>query len=290
MTSAIKPFEGAGLGLRRALMGPLEDATDQQLDVLGFMEVAPENWIGVGGTRGRKFRQWTERMPFACHGLSLSLGAPEPLDETFLRRLSRFLKEHNIRAYSEHLSYCSEYGHLYDLIPIPFTEEAVSWVSGRIRQVQDVLGRRIAVENISYYATITDEISELEFIKAVIDQADCELLLDVNNIYVNSVNHRYDPVEFLNGIPADRVAYLHVAGHTHEAEDLIIDTHGADVIDPVWDLLRLAYKRLGLKPTLLERDFNFPALPVLLDEVDIINQIQREFAVDEPAAPHANAS
>ena len=265
------PISGAGLGLRRALLGPLEQA---DLSPLGFMEVAPENWIGVGGIRGRKFRQWTERMPFVCHGLSLSLGAPEPLDETFLRRTRRFLDEHDIRIYSEHLSYCSEHGHLYDLMPIPFTEEAVDWVAGRIRQAQDLVGRRMAVENISYYASPSNELSELEFINAVLERADCDLLLDVNNIYVNSVNHGYDAMQFLEGLPAERVAYIHVAGHYNEAEDLIIDTHGADVIDPVWKLLDAAYRRLGPVPTLLERDFNFPPVDELLDEVRTINRMQ----------------
>ena len=265
------PVSGAGLGLRRALLGPLENA---DVSPVGFMEVAPENWIGVGGARGRKFRSWTERMPFVCHGLSLSLGAPEPLDETFLRRVRTFLDQHQIRIYSEHLSYCSEYGHLYDLMPIPFTEEAVGWVADRIRRTQDLLGRRIAVENISYYAATASELSELEFINAVLERADCALLLDVNNIYVNSVNHRYDPMDFLEGLPPERVAYIHVAGHHHEAEDLIIDTHGAEVIDPVWDLLDATYARLGPVPTLLERDFNFPPIEQLIAEVETINRLQ----------------
>ena len=272
MTStAATPISGAGLGLRRALLGPLEDA---DLGAVGFMEVAPENWIGVGGARGRAFRAWTERMPFVCHGLSLSLGAPEPLDEHFIRRLRGFLDEHGIRTYSDHLSYCSEHGHLYDLMPIPFTEEAVDWVAGRIRRVQDLLGRRIAVENISYYAQPAPELTELEFINAVLERADCDLLLDVNNIHVNSFNHRYDAMDFLHGLPAERVAYIHIAGHQHEAEDLIVDTHGAAVIEPVWDLLEAAYARLGPVPTLLERDFNFPPLTELLGEVERIGRIQ----------------
>lgn len=272
--TAQTPVSGAGLGLRRALLGPLEHA---DLANVGFMEVAPENWIGVGGLRGRKLRAWTERKPFVCHGLSLSLGAPEPLDETFLRRLRRFLDQHGIRTYSDHLSYCSEHGHLYDLMPIPFTEEAVDWVAGRIRRVQDLLGQRIAVENISYYAQPAPELTELEFINAVLQRADCDLLLDVNNIYVNSVNHRYDALEFLHGLPAERVAYIHIAGHYNEAEDLIIDTHGADVIDPVWELLDAAYRRLGPVPTLLERDFNFPPVEQLLAEVARIDQIQTRY-------------
>jgi len=285
MSTANDPIQGAGLGLRRALLGPLEH-TD--LAPVGFMEVAPENWIGVGGARGRRFRAWTERLPFVCHGLSLSLGAPEPLDQTFLRRVRAFLNDHGIRIYSEHLSYCSEHGHLYDLMPIPFTEEAVDWVADRIRRTQDIVGRRIAVENISYYAAPTDELSELEFINAVLERADCDLLLDVNNIYVNSVNHRYDPMEFLAGLPNERVAYIHVAGHYNEAEDLIIDTHGADVIDPVWDLLDAAYARLGPVPTLLERDFNFPPVEELLAEVETINRLQARHAEETPR--HARAS
>lgn len=288
MSTANNPVTGAGLGLRRALLGPLEHA---DLSCLGFLEAAPENWIGVGGLRGRAFRKWTERLPFVCHGLSLSLGAPEPLDETFLRRVRSFLDQHGIRIYSEHLSYCSEHGHLYDLMPIPFTEEAVDWVAGRIRQTQDLVGRRIAVENISYYAQPAprdSELSELEFINAVLERADCELLLDVNNIHVNSVNHGYDAEEFLNGLPADRVAYIHVAGHHNEAEDLIIDTHGADVIDPVWTLLEAAYARLGPVPTLLERDFNFPPIDTLLGEVQTIAAIQQKHA-DIPLR-HARAS
>jgi len=281
--TALTPVSGAGLGLRRALLGPLEHA---DLSGLSFMEVAPENWIGVGGIRGRKLRAWTERMPFVCHGLSLSLGAPEPLDETFLRRLRRFLDQHGIRTYSDHLSYCSEHGHLYDLMPIPFTEEAVDWVAGRIRQVQDLLGQRIAVENLSYYAQPAPELTALEFINAVLERADCDLLLDVNNIYVNSVNHRYDALQFLNGLPAEHVAYIHIAGHYNEAEDLIIDTHGADVIDPVWQLLDAAYARLGPVPTLLERDFNFPPVEHLLAEVDRINRIQARHELQQDHCVH----
>jgi len=274
---AVSNFElsGAGLGLRRPLLDPLREA---DLSEVGFMEVAPENWIGVGGRLGRRFAEYTERFPFVCHGLSLSLGAPEPLDRPFLERVRRFLDAHGIRGYSEHLSYCSEHGHLYDLMPIPFTAEAVDWVASRIRQTQDIVGRQIAVENISYYATIGAEMSELEFIRAVLEQADCQLLLDVNNIHVNSVNHRYDPHEFLAGLPAERVAYIHVAGHHHEDEDLIVDTHGAPVVDPVWTLLGEAYRRLGAVPTLLERDFNFPPVEELLAEVSQIRQLQHQHA------------
>ena len=265
------PVRGAGLGLRRALLGPLRS---RDLGPVDFMEVAPENWIGVGGRRGRLFREFTERAPFVCHGLSLSIGGPEPLDETFLHRLRAFLDRHEIRAYSEHLSYCSDGGHLYDLMPIPFTQEAVRYVADRVRRVQDILERRIALENVSYYAAPGAELTEIEFVTAVLEEADCDLLLDVNNIYVNSVNHGYDPAAFLHSLPGHRIAYGHIAGHHDEAADLIVDTHGADVIADVWELLDMAYDAFGVFPTLLERDFNIPPVEELLQEVNRIKTLQ----------------
>ena len=268
------PVHGAGLGLKRALMGPLEDQPPAQLD---FLEVAPENWIGVGGRYGKKFREFTEKYPFVTHGLSLSIGSPSPLDFNFLQQVKDFLKQHNVRTYSEHLSYCSDDGHMYDLMPIPFTSEAVAYVADRIRQVQDFLEQRIVMENVSYYAAPGQEMAEIDFINAVLAEADCGLLLDVNNIYVNSVNHKYDAVEFLKSLPADRISYIHIAGHYNEADDLIVDTHGADIIDPVWDLLDRTYAQFGVIPTLLERDFNIPPLSELLTEVDQIAALQQKW-------------
>ena len=256
----------AGIGLRRSLLPEL-DAAGVSTQSIDFFEVAPENWLGVGGRLGKAFRRYTERFPFIVHGLSLSLGGPDPLDEIFLQRLKGFLDEHGITLYSEHLSWCSDGAHLYDLLPIPFTADAVKHVAARIRRTQDILGRRIAVENASFYTSLASELSEPEFLLAVVNEADCDLLLDVNNVYVNSVNHRYDPRAFIDQIPGDRVAYLHVAGHYNEAPDLIVDTHGADIVDPVWDLLSYTYERIGLRPTLLERDFNIPPLPQLLEEL-----------------------
>ena len=273
---------GAGLGLRRALLGPLQDTPDAAID---FFEVAPENWIIVGGKLGKTFRAFTERFAFVCHGLSLSLGSPAPLDETLLHKIRRLLDEHGIRTYSEHLSFCSDAGHLYDLMPIPYTEAAVDWVAARIRRAQDILDRRIAMENVSCYATPGAEMSEAEFTVAVLERADCELLLDVNNVYVNSVNHRYDAAQFIAAIPVDRVAYMHIAGHYNEAPDLIVDSHAAPIIDPVYGLLDLAYARFGVKPTLLERDFNFPPLSELLGELARIRAIQQRY-VD--ASEHAH--
>jgi uncharacterized protein (UPF0276 family) len=274
---------GAGLGLRRDLMQDLEVARPGQVD---FMEVAPENWIRVGGSLGKRFRAFTERYPFVTHGLSLSLGGPAPLQEELVTDIKNFLNAHNIRYYSEHLSYCSDDGHMYDLMPIPFTDDAVHYVAGRIRRVQEILERRLAVENVSYYAAPGAQMDEITFINAVLAEADCELLLDVNNIYVNSVNHGYDPVDFLKSLPGERIAYCHIAGHYREAPDLIVDTHGASIVDPVWDLLDKAYEHFGVFPTLLERDFNFPSLPELLSEVETIHHYQHKWAPDQPAAVH----
>jgi uncharacterized protein (UPF0276 family) len=256
-------------------LGPLQD---HALESVHFMEVATENWINVGGAPGRKLKSYTERFPFLCHGLSLSLGGPSPLDETFLHKVKRFLDDNGVRIYSEHLSYCTDDGHLYDLMPIPFTDEAVHYVAARIRRTQEIVERTIAIENVSYYAAPGAELKEIEFINAILEEADCKLLLDVNNIYVNSVNHRYDAADYLARLPTERIAYGHIAGHRNEAEDLIIDTHAASVIPSVWDLLDRAYTIHGVFPTLLERDFNFPPVDVLLGEVERISEIQNRHA------------
>jgi len=282
------PF-GAGLGLRRALLGPLQTlAGGRTADAaIDFFEIAPENWIGVGGALGRQLRALTERHPFVCHGLSLSLGGPAPLDETLLARVRRLLDAHGIAIYSEHLSWCADDGHLYDLMPIPFTDEAVHWVAARIRRTQDILGQRIAVENASYYAAPGQQLREVDFINAVLAEADCDLLLDVNNIHVNAVNHGYDADAFLDALPGERVSYIHVAGHYVEAPDLLVDTHGAPVIDPVWQLLARAYRNFGVRPTLVERDFNFPPLAELVAEVETVRAIQSEHARSERDARSA---
>ena len=271
MNAKAYPVHGAGLGLRRDFIRVAAEQPPAQVD---FWEVAPENWIGVGGRFGRQFRSMTERFPFVCHGLSLSIGSPSPLDLDFVRRIKAFLDEHDIRAYTEHLSYCSDDGHLYDLMPIPFTDEAVRHVAERVRRVQDILERRIALENVSYYAAPGKEMEEIDFVNAVLEEADCALHLDINNIYVNSINHDYDPLDYLTRLQGERILYAHVAGHYEEAEDLRVDTHGAGVIDPVWDLLDKAYDHFGVFPTLLERDFNIPPLHELVSEVDTIAALQ----------------
>ncbi len=269
-----RDFRGAGLGLRRALLGPLSSMDPGAVD---FMEVAPENWIGVGGRFGRQFRALAERYTIALHGLSLDIGGPDPIDTDLVASVRQLMDEVDAPVYSEHLTYCAAEGHLYDLLPIQFTEEAVQYVAGRVRQVQDIIGAPIALENASYYAQPHTDLTEAEFITAVLEEAGCDLLLDVNNIYVNSINHRYDPVAFLESLPLHRARYIHIAGHYDEADDLKVDTHGADVIDPVWQLLDEAYRRVGPLPTLLERDFNLPPLETLLEEVQQVREVQARF-------------
>ncbi len=270
---------GAGLGLRRSL---LPDLLEQVPDGIGFFEVAPENWMGLGGRQAHQLRQLTERHAFACHGLSLSLGGPRPLDVALLEGIRDFMDTHGITLYTEHLSWCGDdSGHLYDLLPLPFTDEAVRHVAARIRQAQDILGRRIGVENTSTYLIPPGaQMDEAAFVSAVVREADCLLHLDVNNVHVNSVNHGFEPLACLQALPLDRVAYVHVAGHYVEPDGLLVDTHGADVIDPVWALLQAAYVRCGPVPTCLERDVNIPPLAELMPEVRRIAQLQAEAAPD----------
>lgn len=274
------PVQGAGLGLRRPLADKLMADPPTDID---FMEIAPENWIHVGGALRKKLRFFTERYPFLIHGLSLSIGSPAPLDEQLVRDIKDFMAEHKVRMYSEHLSYCGDDGHLYDLMPIPFTGDAVRYVADRVRRVQDILEQRIALENVSYYAPADSSMTEKDFLLAVLEEADCDLMLDINNIVVNSINHRYDAAEFLRDMPAERIRYFHLAGHYVEDEDLRIDTHASAVDDQAWGLLADAYRQFGPVPTLLERDFNFPPIEELLDEVRHIKQLQLEYQT-----PHAH--
>ncbi len=269
-------INGAGLGLRRELLPSLEAGVP---DAIKFFEVSPENWIDIGGKLGKQFRHFTERHRFVAHGLSLSIGGPAPLDIAFLQRMKAFLDEHQFMLYTEHLSFCSDNnGHYYDLYPIPFTEEAVHYVAKRVRLAQDILERPIALENASYYVTPPlADMDELTFINAVLGEADCALHLDVNNIYVNSLNHNYDATDFLQGIDGKRIIYGHVAGHDLDKSGVIIDTHGQAACDPVWQLLALAYQTFGVFPTLLERDFNMPPLADLLMEVEHIAALQHRY-------------
>jgi uncharacterized protein (UPF0276 family) len=265
---------GAGLGLRRELLSELLARPDS----VEFIELAPENWIKTSPRLSRQLAELSEQLPVTCHGLSLSLGSPDPLDFELLAATRAFLDRHQVSYYTEHLSYCSAGGHFYDLAPLPFTQQAANYVAERIATVQEYLGRRIGVENISYYATcgqnLEDAIDEAEFLRAVTQQADCDLLLDVNNVHVNGINHGYDSAAFIAKLAGAPVRYLHVAGHYDEGPGLKIDTHGSAVIDPVWQLLDQTYSQFGPLPTLLERDFNIPPLAQLSGELAEIRRLQ----------------
>ncbi|AIF99415.1 HvfB family MNIO-type RiPP peptide maturase [Alteromonas australica] len=264
-------LEGAGLGFRRELLADILPILPSEVD---FWEVAPENWIPLGGAYQRKFQQAISQAPFTTHGLSLSIGSTDKLDVGFVKSIKQFLDANNIDLYSEHLSYCSGQGHMYDLMPIPFTSEAVYHIVERIKQVQDIIERPLVLENVSYYMAPNQTLLEIEFLNAVLAESGAFMLLDVNNVYVNSVNHGYDAYDFIDKLPSNKIVYGHIAGHFDEAPDLKVDTHGADVIEPVWALLDHAYRTHGVFPTLLERDFNLPPLGHLLDEVRRIKAIQ----------------
>ncbi|MDU3502084.1 MULTISPECIES: DUF692 domain-containing protein [Haemophilus] len=299
-------LQGAGLGYRRDLANDFLNLSSN--NAIRFMEVAPENWVKMGGAARYKFDQAAERYPLAVHGLSLSLGGQAPLDRELLKNTKALMTQYNSTFFSEHLSYCECEGHLYDLLPMPFTEEAVKHVAQRIRYVQDFLGLQISLENTSYYLhSPTSTMNEVEFLNAIAQEADCGIHLDVNNIYVNGVNHGLlDPYVFLDQVDVKRVNYIHIAGHDEEhsaaqvVEDLegesfnkikgayrhlpelLIDTHGEAVKGTVWDLLEYAYQRLPvIPPTLLERDFNFPPFAELYAEVEHIAQLQQKYAQKE---------
>ena len=267
----MRQIKGAGLGFRREMLQALLPTLPSEVD---FWEVAPENWIPLGGKYQEQFQQASMQAPFTTHGLSLSIGSSDKLDVEFVKTVKRFLDVNDITLYSEHLSFCSGNGHMYDLMPIPFTEGAINHVVSRITQVQDIIERPLVLENVSYYIAPGQEMDELEFTSRILKESGCLMLLDVNNVYVNSINHKYDAESFINGLPSDKIVYGHIAGHYDEADDLKVDTHGTDVIEPVWKLLEHAYRTHGVFPTLLERDFNIPPLNELLAEVKKIKQIQ----------------
>lgn len=275
MTISALPL--TGLGLRREYVDELlASANTPMCHQVGFVELAPENWLPFGGILRQKLDAIAARFPLVCHGLSLNIGGPDPLNKAFLQQLAQFFRSYPVAFYSEHLSFTAAGGQLYDLLPLPFRKDAVSHLVSRISQVQDALQRPLVLENISYYSALAPEMTELEFIQQVLAQSGCGLLLDVNNVYVNSVNHGYDAKAFIDGLPSKQLCYGHIAGHYVQAPDLLIDTHGSDVCDAVWQLLAYAYQRHGVFPTLLERDFNLPALPSLLNELTQVQQIQQQ--------------
>ena len=260
-----------GLGLRRDIA---EEILDNKILTPDFLEFAPENWMGMGGAWLKVMERALEAYPITCHGLSLSLGSPEELDWEFIGELKKFLDTYKVAIYSEHLSYTkSKNAHLYDLLPIPFRQDAIDHVVDRIRRVQDKLERPLAIENVSYYTPVAAEMTEVEFVSEIVERAGCNLLLDVNNVYVNAFNHNYDAKDFIGKLPLDKVAYIHMAGHEQVEPDLIIDTHGQPIIDPVYELFEWTIQKMDPVPVLLERDYNFEDLEQIQGELTQIKGI-----------------
>jgi hypothetical protein len=262
-----------GIGYRKEFTSQFLQENLLQPD---FIEVAPENWMGIGGFWKQQFDKVKEKYPLYCHGLSLSIGSPEPLDIDFIKKVKTFLDQNEVVLYSEHLSFSKvDNAHLYDLLPIPFTKAAVNNVVKKIKIAQDILGRKLILENASYYTVLAREMEEAEFINEIVSKSDCELLLDVNNVYVNAHNHSYNAQDFISKLPLEKVSYIHMAGHLQVSDDLIIDTHGEKIIDPVYDLLNFTMRNLKRDvPVLLERDFNIPQLSELQEEIDTIRNIK----------------
>lgn len=260
-----------GIGFRKDFA---DEFIDNSSFLPDFIEFAPENWVDMGGYWKKVLDKVIEKYPAICHGLSLSIGSAEELDMIFLKKLKKFLDQYNIEIYSEHLSYTkAENAHLFDLLPIPFREDAVKHVVNRIKMVQDFLERPLVIENVSYYTPVAAEMSEEEFITNIVNESGCKLLLDVNNVYVNAFNHNYDCKTFIDAMPLDKIAYLHMAGHTKVAPDLIIDTHGQAIIDPVYDLFDYTVSKINPVPVLLERDFNIPETDELIAEMTRLKEI-----------------
>lgn len=266
-----KKDQYTGIGFRKDFCEELLTS-----DVLNpaFIELAPENWIGMGGFWKKQLDKAAEKFPITCHGLSLSIGSPDELDVKFVKDVKKFLKQYNVKIYSEHLSYSKcDNAHLYDLLPIPFRKDAVKHIVQRIKQVQDILEMPLVIENVSYYTPVAAEMDEATFISEIVNESGCNLLLDVNNVYVNSFNHQYNAKEFLSKLPLDKVAYIHMAGHEKVSDTLIIDTHGQAIIDPVYDLFEHTIGLIKPVQVLLERDFNIPELAELQGEIDRLNAI-----------------
>jgi uncharacterized protein (UPF0276 family) len=264
---------GFGLGLRT-------DHYDQVLNDrpdIDWLEIISENYMVEGGKPLYYLDRIRELYPMVMHGVSMSIGSTAPLNLDYLADLKRLIARVEPAWVSDHLCWTGVHGrNLHDLMPLPYTEETIAHVSARVRQVQDLLGRQILLENVSSYVTYNaSQISEWAFLTEIAERADCLLLLDINNIYVSSHNHGFDPVEYLDGVPGERIRQIHLAGHSYR-DQLIIDTHDQPVCDPVWSLYRQAIERFGCVATMIERDDNIPSLDELIAELDTARRLARE--------------
>lgn len=275
-------MQGVGLGLRYEIAEKILALNSGEIS---FLELAPESWMGVGGNYRKIVQAAQEKYPVAAHGVSLSLGSHEPLDWEFLKQLKKFFSECPVRLYSEHLSFSkSKKSHLYEFLPIPFTDEAVKHVANRIKEVQDFLEMKIAIENIPYYCLTDAEMEECDFISRVVEDSGCLLLLDVNNVYVNAFNHKYDASEFIRKIPLDKIAYIQMGGHTKVSDELMVSTLGSNLVDPVYKLFESVVQKIAPVPVLLERDHHFEDFESLLTEMEILRMITQKHWVRANAA------
>ncbi len=263
--SRMLPDLGFGLGLRKDHY----EAILSERPRVDWFEALTENYLVPGGKPLHFLERIREHYPLVLHGVSLGIGGSDPLDRDYLAQLKVLAQRIEPAWISDHLCWTGLHGiNAHDLLPLPYTEEAVEHVARRARQVQDYLGRHILLENVSSYLGYrASDMSEWEFLSAVAEQADCLILLDINNIHVSAVNHGFDPEEYLNGVPPERVQQHHLAGHTDHG-DYLIDTHDAKVIDPVWDLYAKAVRRFGPVSCMIERDDNIPPLAELIEELD----------------------
>ncbi len=267
------PVLGVGLGLRR----PLLEETLAAAHLIDWLEFTPENYMGRGGQALQVLKRASQQYPLVSHGVSLSIGSLDPISEAYQTDLQELFAWTQPAWFSDHLCFSSLDGHYFnDLMPLPRTLETVNHVAERVREFRERMQRPILIENISQYMNSpSDAMSDAAFISNILEQADCGLLLDVNNVYVNSVNHQFDPLLFLENIPLERVVQIHIAGH-HEFPEGLVDTHGAPVIDPVWDLLRWTLQRCRPCGVMLERDTDIPEFHELVPELEKIRAIWQE--------------
>lgn len=259
----MKNIYGCGLGLREEFIFDVPKK-DEQID---FFEVAPENWISTPKKYQKVFERIVQDYPIMCHGLSLSIGSYEPVDTRFLKQVKDFLDRYEIKNYSEHLSFSSLEGlQTYELLPLPMNPKEVQNICDKIDFVQNYLKRELILENATYYFVPESTMSEIDFINDVFKKSGAKMLLDINNVFVNSFNHKFDPYKYIDGLDLSTVFYYHVAGHLEYKEDLWIDTHGTAVKDDVWDLTKYTLSK-HKAPIMLERDNNIPPLKILKKEI-----------------------
>ena len=273
--SSTKPYLGFGLGLRAEHYHEVLDQKPREID---WFEIISENYMIDGGKPLYFLDRIRQDYPMVMHGVSMSIGSTDPLNYDYLEQLKQLIERVEPEWFSDHLCWTGvDHKNMHDLLPLPYTRAAVNHIADRISEVQDFLGRQMLIENLSSYITYTsDAMTEWEFLSAVVEKADCYILLDVNNIYVSSFNHHFDPLDYLRGVPADRVWQHHLAGHLNTG-NLIIDTHDEPIIDPVWELYARTAELFGPVSTMIERDDKIPPLAEVIDELNRARAI---------AAPH----